>query len=742
LAAAAAVYGFTYAAVYVFLWMPMVDGVTLGWDMLTTYWGDVAYQARWVGAGELPLWNPYERLGYPAYADPQPGQFYPVNWLLYPLAWGFDWMPYWGILLKNWLHLVLASVGMFALLRQRNEVPAACWAGGYLYAFAAPVMEWTASALLWPSCWMPWLWLALDRLLRRPTWRGGLVTGVIGAMPILAGNPPALWYGLLGTLAFAGFVAVEQLRRQGERLRYALRSFRALVVSVAVALCIGSPALLPVQELYAHSVRTNRSWSFVLSTNLTVDRLWGFIFPDLAPRSYFYFGLISLFLAALALYRAPRRVGWAVGLTVFGVLLAIGGHGFVLRPLAEIIPPFGFFRGPHRYSILCSTGMAFWAPVGISVLARMPSRKRRRGGLVLTIISTIGVIAGIVLMSDVYSGAQVVPKIRVNPTLFFGILLSAVSLLAGGLLWLRSDFAKRIWPAAFVVVVALSLWLGGWTRITRANIFPRPTLSRDSLLPLARVDRDNQRIYDDRFLLYRPGSRLSLRDAGGYEGDPLGSTRYHELMQRVHREPALMRHLGVALYMRGTPPPLSPRVRGALRLSEFRPLENRGMYGVQGPAPLVYVVPRVDFVATPEQALERWLTGPVGQTAVVARTDARATEELVALATTTETEAYVGRLSPRGPDRLIAHVESPRGGMAVVLEAWYPGWEAQVDGRPAEIYRVNYLFRGVVVGPGAHIVSMQFKPWRFYASAMLFVGGLLIALGLQSNRIRRRLRLS
>jgi hypothetical protein len=52
--------------------------------------------------------------------------------------------------------------------------------------------------------------------------------------------------------------------------------------------------------------------------------------------------------------------------------------------------------------------------------------------------------------------------------------------------------------------------------------------------------------------------------------------------------------------------------------------------------------------------------------------------------------------------------------LLVLSETYYPvGWKAFIDGNPTEIYRVNYLFRGVFVPSGVHTLTMKFEPNGF-----------------------------
>jgi hypothetical protein len=49
-----------------------------------------------------------------------------------------------------------------------------------------------------------------------------------------------------------------------------------------------------------------------------------------------------------------------------------------------------------------------------------------------------------------------------------------------------------------------------------------------------------------------------------------------------------------------------------------------------------------------------------------------------------------------------------------ISETYYPkGWKAYLDGKEIPIYRLNYLFRGVVIPPGTHTLIMKFEPESF-----------------------------
>ncbi|MBR1732339.1 MAG: YfhO family protein [Alloprevotella sp.] len=101
------------------------------------------------------------------------------------------------------------------------------------------------------------------------------------------------------------------------------------------------------------------------------------------------------------------------------------------------------------------------------------------------------------------------------------------------------------------------------------------------------------------------------------------------------------------------------------------------------------------------------------------------------------------RLLQREANRLQYEITSPRGGVAVLSEVYYPGWTATIDGQPAEIGRVNYILRALKVPAGAHAVTLEYRPATvrttetvaFIAIALIFLA--LIAAAFMQWRRRK-----
>jgi hypothetical protein len=100
--------------------------------------------------------------------------------------------------------------------------------------------------------------------------------------------------------------------------------------------------------------------------------------------------------------------------------------------------------------------------------------------------------------------------------------------------------------------------------------------------------------------------------------------------------------------------------------------------------------------------------------------------------------AGTARLLSYKDDRVVAQADAKSAGILVLTDVHFPGWKATVDGKPADIERVDYLLRGVAVPPGRHRVEFRYEPlsWRvgWIVSLLALIGLAAVAL----SGLRRR----
>jgi hypothetical protein len=68
----------------------------------------------------------------------------------------------------------------------------------------------------------------------------------------------------------------------------------------------------------------------------------------------------------------------------------------------------------------------------------------------------------------------------------------------------------------------------------------------------------------------------------------------------------------------------------------------------------------------------------------------------------------VARITSYEPSRLVIETSAPTSTVLMLSEIFYPGWEATVDGRGAEIHLADFLLRGVALPSGHHTVEMRY----------------------------------
>ncbi len=275
--------------------------------------------------GELPgapLWNPHIMAGRPFVANAQSALFSPFTWpaLVLPFWWSL------GIVAA--LKLFVAAMGTFLLARAL----AVSWAGavlaGIVFAFSLSFVVWLSWPLSSVWAWLPWLWLGVWEVARRPGALPVAGLALVVALQFFGGHPESSFHSLAASALFA----LLALSRSDDRWRAVGR----LVIGVVAGAALAAVALLPFVELLFHSndLTTREGREFL---TLEPRFLLGFFLPD-------YWGQpsgaqIDAFAGGARVLRRRAaadagRVGAAVGARasgwrspVFAVLAAGGGGG-------------------------------------------------------------------------------------------------------------------------------------------------------------------------------------------------------------------------------------------------------------------------------------------------------------------------------------------------------------------------------------------------------------------------------
>ncbi len=364
------------------------------------------------------------------------------------------------------LSYTLAALGVAALTARLTGALGPALLAGVAFAYSPRLLDQSYNVQTLAIFWFPWLLLALERFLERPTWpRAALAAGVWVALALSCLN--LFVYGSL----LAGVFVVTAVTLGGRRFQRTHWVRLAGVGAPALALLMaylspnhalarewGLGRTLAEVERYSASIR-----DFVaIPREPVLHRLVGLgTGPD--PAAPAVPGVTAVVLALSGLIAVGRggagvrrALAPYLGMAAVAVVLALGptlatSRGAVPLPyrlLYAAVPGFDAIRTPTRFLVFVELGVAILVAVGAAWgLSRLAVRGRALA---------LGLLAALILVESVelpYSGA--VP--RLDPA-----ALPAVYR------WLERQEPKT---------VALGIPMGDWVNIAAAAFHLRRTVN-------------------------------------------------------------------------------------------------------------------------------------------------------------------------------------------------------------------------------------------------------------------------
>lgn len=320
-------------------------------DSLIPEWSEARRQIR---SGHAPLWNPVAAGGQGALFVPS-RSIMTVAFLAFLVtpsaALGF----YFGVLSS----LVLAGLGMHLFVARRCHEVAGLFAG-ISYMMCGFITAW----LFWPhtltAIWIPWLLLAVDWHVDRPSFKSVAAIALVTALMFLGGFPFVVAIGMGAALVHAGVASYSA----------GLRSFLGAIAWVGAGMALGV-CLVAVQllSLWAMLEGTDLSYRnggtpLDLGDAKLLLRPWASASPQV--ESNMFPGMVAMALGAVGLFYlvALRRRRLLVSGVVFVGVGAALVFGLLPLEIGRSLPVLS--NNPwSRAILLLDIGIILLAAVGL-----------------------------------------------------------------------------------------------------------------------------------------------------------------------------------------------------------------------------------------------------------------------------------------------------------------------------------------------------------------------------------------
>lgn len=746
---------------------------------------EYAAQSLRSGAG-FPLWNPYQFGGMPYVAAMHGDIFYPT--FLLRLILPTDVAMTWGFV----IHTMLAGFFTIGFLRAAGVRFQAACIGGVAYMLSGAVASYPSpghDGKLFVSALLPaalWALLRGIRDGRRSAW--GALALIVG-LAVLSPHPQLLQYHLLTSGAFALWLALRPAATASDQPAPASatapgagsRLPRLGFAAIAVVLggLMGAVQYFPVREYVPWSPRSGgKGYDYATSFSFPLEETINMYLPQFSGilENYWgrngihfhseYAGAVVLVLALLAIgggltNRHRSHVWFWLGALVVSLLWAWGGNTPFYHLVYAIVPGSKFFRAPS--TILYVTAFS------LSVLAAFGAERALSGKVTVRYLAGWAAFAGLVgvlattgafrnLALSILGDARG-DQIEANATnVVIGAWRSALFVLAAcGVLWfvMQSRISARLAGWALLALVALDLW-----SIERSYWrFSAPAAelyAEDDIIRFLKKQDQPGRVValplgenmgpHDPFMVGDAFMHHGIRSVLGYHGNELG--RYQLLNGKDEGYQPIANpnfwSLTNARWFYTNVPELpfqgvklvAGPIRNAAGTMSF-------LFELPGDHPAAWVAPMK--VKLEDDVTRSTVLNPMFDVKRVAIFDSATTIEVQPvnspLPAPVGFAVRVNRYDPGAID-LELDAPAPAGSALVVSENFYPGWTAEVDGKPALTARANFTLIGVDLPAGARKVSLRFDSAPYQTGKLvtlltLGAAALWWILGLMADRRQR-----
>lgn len=705
---------------------------------------------RLLASGELPFWTPNIMSGFPLSVDP-------LSMLLFTL-----FPPALALGLLYGILLIITATGTYTLARHLGCSRAGAFLSGFSFAWSGFfVCQMRHLGIIGTVAFFPYALYCLDRALlslkitsaspsvKPKTFAWLMLFALCFGMQVLAGFPQTayicgLFYGLLILWRLLDLIRVRPLKTL---LTTLLTLVVGLVSATLLGTLMGMCSLLPIWELGTLSDRAGGlSFNDVISVSYPPKFLISFFSPyfygDISNVSftlrgetlfwevYGYAGLCTVLLAftaigiALGSLRGKKQetkeqhsfrtqtLFWAF-VFLLSLCMVLGPFLPLYKIAFHTIPGFSSFRFPTRFlfvtvlslTLLGGLGLT-WLQATLSRLIPPTSTQRRR--------LFIGELLVALTIADLIYHNQ-----RQNPMANSQEWLTASETAA----LIQKELGRSFSPDAYWHHMAMFAVAKGWS----GDLTPY-YLQRNMIQP------------NSNLLHGIPSLNAYAGIAPSWVVDLVGDHNRHGLLLELRRAGKLevyhqwLQALSVKWFILSAP---ARALEQPFLIDKGKTSIASYLYALQDPLPRARFSKHLECLPTIQEIKRESVAGRLDPTQTTILHSQQELQTIQKSLTTwkqeqqaaSRVEDSVTLIGDRASE-IIVKACSKEGGLLVLADTYYPGWEATINGKTTPIFRVNMMHRGVLVPPGAHTVTFSYHSkivlWGIRLSCIGFLSILLL----------------
>jgi len=714
------------------LYFPVVFGSKVMFSTDTLYFNFPMYHYlhQAYHDGFIPFWNPNQFAGLPFMAVLQTAVFYPPSLIFFlddfTLAFNLNLVFHHGVLVAG-TYILTRFWGFSPVAALCSSLTALL--GGFFLSIS------TFSNHFHSAAWFPLFFFCFEKFLRYKSTRYFLLSIGTCSLQTLAGSPE---YSILSTLLIFSHTLV--IRRETSRV---LENVFLLGLVVLGALAITAFQLLPTWLFARESIRDfgmeyvhHARWSMDPSALMHLLFATPATQPQLLPSqgspgylNSIYMGIVpaSCLAGALCLLKFDRLIRfWWIAFWV-GIFFALGKFNPLYPFFFDWTPLLHKFRYPEKFFFISAFSLTALAGAGVDFLLKAgtaePARFKKFLWILLTLLAVGGVLYGVypetksiypLLLLALFSlsGGLLLWK-RIAPPVFGGIALLIILIDLMTHNQSLMSFADRKYfdeAPPVVAVLAQDQDKMNFRIFSQFNLFKSPQHpSSLSQFTVTLLDYQDMKNLLDKSI----GTIYGLQTVAGNLG---AETKDQGIYNHIFVRAALQKQLRILERF---------NVKQVITADQWQTAPDGSLVHPTALVSEIDALPRA-FLVPAAQVGDRRL---IPETYFSSEFNPRE-RVLISKSLTTETtpdfQGEVLRIKYL-PNRVEIQTRQNGSGFLILLDAYYPGWKAAVDGKEVAVLRGNHFFRTLPMSEGNHRVVFYYEQEGF-GTGLIITGITLLLL--------------